>query len=439
MQAKLDQYLDRARSEGRFQSEGEFTLSAQESLSKLSRFQFDPPELWLVKVVQCAVAWGASRMGVKVTRSNLQITIHADPGLSAKALWDEMVLPSPSQPRALSHLLAGLRAVYGQRLGLSWVCRGVKGTTVLSWTRQGIREWESAESGALFQLVVERPWLSEGGLVGRWLRMTVNELEAVKRRCWLAPIELDLDGLELELCTPSVVRTLALWEVSPDKVKGSPLWSRSDSKFRPRVKIDGGYIDWNPIPDGRDCYMERRVAPGTSRTEVGAVLTLEKGSGTGSSFRYVVDGAIIDGPKLGLTLANDTELGVYLPVPDLKVDISQFRSAEERRELVDPLVPEIFAMVDTIIGYLDDKAVNAKAEPNPAVAGVGSGLLAAATFLKAGSVLLGAVGIPVSLLVGGGVMTAASMRKQNRSLERLDFANAVRSLNRQLGHWQRKR
>lgn len=438
MQAKLDQYLERARCEGRFQSEGEFTLSAQESLSKLSRFQFDPPELWLVKVVQYAVAWGAPRMAVKVTRSNLQITVHADPGLTAKAIWDEMVLPSPSPPRALTHLLAGLRAVYGQRLGLSWVCRGPKGTTVLSWSRQGIREWESTESGALFQLVVERPWPTEGGLVGRWLRMTVEELETVKKRCWLAPIELDLDGLPMSLCASPGVRTMALWEVSLDKVKGSPLWSRSDSQFRPRVKMDGGYIDWNPIPRGRDCYLERRVTPGTNRAEVGAVLTLEKGSGTGSSFRYVVDGAIVDGPRLGLSLANATELGVYLPVSDLKVDISQFRSDDKPRELIDLLVPEMFAMVDTIISYLDDKAANVGAESNPAVAGVGSGLITAATFLKAGSLLLGAMSLPVSLLVGGGVMTAASMRKQSRSLERLDFANAVRSLNRQLGHWQRK-
>lgn len=430
----LDRYLNQARDEGTFQSEGQFTLSTQESLKKLSTFQFDPPGLWLVKVVQCAVALKAQRMEIKVTRSNLQVSFDGEIGLSARELLEALTHPPERTTPALSHLLSGLRALYGQKPGLVWRCSSERGASVLSVSAAGIREWESSETGARFELIVERPFHLNRPLFSRWLGWTLDELETVRERCWLAPLEIILDGRPLRVASHPAVRTLARWEVSSDESLPTTMWARSEENATLSVPRNPGGVAWNPVPKKERCYLDRRLKPESRVTPIGSLLTLEQRSGAKSRVYYVAHGALVKGPLLKFRLPDNLAVRYYVGMDGVKVDLSGFRTEEHHPELLAQSYPELRDMVKLFAALLGDKDEVEKAEANPTAAGIGSGLVTAAGFLKAAPLVFGLVGLPTSLVIGGGVMTVSKMAKQKRALDRLDLANALRTLKRQIPH-----
>lgn len=429
----LEHFLNKARSEGTFQSEGRFTLSVHESLEKLAASQFDPPALWIVKVVQCAVALGSKSLEIKVTRRSLQVAFDGDIGLTANKLLEVLTNPGERTSLAVFHLVTGLRAVYGQKTGLLWRCFSTNGTTLVSVEEAGVHQWTFPGSAApRFELAVHRPFdISRPSLKG-WLGWNFQELELVKDRCWPAPIEINLDGLPLRTATRPSVPTLARWEV-PLGDSGRPeIWARSEEDAIAKVERSPGGVAWNPLPKKGQLYLDRRVHLTAREASIHSLLTLEIQPQGVSRIFYVVHGAIVAGPPLKFRLPYDLTVCYYVRADTASVDLSGFSSKTRYPELLENVHLELREMVNLFLALLSDKQTMEEAETNPRAVGLKVAAVTLATFMKGSPLLVGMVGLPLTLVLGGGAMTAAKMSKQKRAMDRLDLANALRRLKQQV-------
>ena len=196
--------------------------------------------------------------------------------------------------------------------------------------------------------------------------------------------------------------------------------------------------DDNPVfftksPPKKFPYYQRWSGREPGFAPVPALLTLEAGEGMKSQLRYVLDGALIEGPELHLPLVAGVALRAYLSVQELQVDLSQFQTSIKlsgaRDEAFRRQAREFFK---SLIAHLDSSLRNTTSY-EPQMKGAGATVATAATFLKSKALFL-ALGLPAGLLVGGSVATAVKMRDYNRRMQRLDLQNACRAGLRQLGH-----
>lgn len=427
---ELDRYLEQHRAEGVHCSEGSFSLSARKALEKFAQYQLEFPGLWLVKLVQCGVALGVEQIIITLKKNTLEVTLPRDIGLTAQGLWDGVVTAPPLTP-AQQHLVTGLRALYGQHNGLAWICQGAEGTSALSLSDDKLSKTEIDQVGSEFKLIVERR--NSGIGAGLWLSRSLDELQAVRRLCWLSPVPIILDGRTLAYSVDPCSTTLARWEVA----------RRSDGEEFLRVFRDSGGLtpsssDDNPVfftksPPKKFPYYQRWSGREPGFAPVPALLTLEAGEGMKSQLRYVLDGALIEGPELHLPLVAGVALRAYLSVQELQVDLSQFQTSIKlsgaRDEAFRRQAREFFK---SLIAHLDSSLRNTTSY-DPQMKGAGATVATAATFLKSKALFL-ALGLPAGLLVGGSVATAVKMRDYNRRMQRLDLQNACRAGLRQLGH-----
>lgn len=79
MPLDLEQFLQQERSQGRFASEGQFTLSIEQARRKLSQFSLPSGEAWITKLVQAVVAWRVKKL--EVTQSRAYSVFHFQPSL----------------------------------------------------------------------------------------------------------------------------------------------------------------------------------------------------------------------------------------------------------------------------------------------------------------------------------------------------------------------
>ena len=426
---RLDKFLDRQRDDGTHQSQGQFTLSTRESLKKLAAYQLKEPGLWLVKVLQFAVGIGASHFQVKIHRDGLLIALDADPQVTAKELWEAILDPTRKRNGPLHHLIVGMRALYGQHDELAWACSRAEGTSSVFLHGESIKEISGDQiDPAGFQLSVKRE-VTRSERVGRWLGRSLAELDTVKRFCWLAPIQITLDGRELDLRPKSAARLFASWEL-PAPAHGPRLMNRRHQSDAQIVTSESGYTYWNPIPHKSSPYLEHCIDQRAGGSFVGSLVTLE--SGTLSRINYVYNGAIIEGPNLRLALTQGFCVQIYAPANELRVDLSEFSTHVRDLSVLEKGHYDTIEMLKAFLDFLEGRRGKPNYERDPNLTGTGAGLATMATFIKGKAVLMGLVGLPISVAVGAGVATAKKVKTQNRRLEILDLTNTLRAAIRQL-------
>ncbi len=147
----IDNLLAELTQEGELQSSGRFTLDLNKAKEKLAQFQLANPYCYVLKLVQAAVAGGATHFALRSGSTEVKVNMR---GLSFSALQLENVLycllgedaPIPVTP-ALRHLAVAINASVGTRASR---------LSVKSWDgEQGVEVyWGPGGNGS-------RPWLPE--------------------------------------------------------------------------------------------------------------------------------------------------------------------------------------------------------------------------------------------------------------------------------------
>lgn len=200
----MDSFLSHLKAEGIMDSHGAFTIDARLARSKMAAFQLSDPAGYVLKVVQAAVASGASTLEVKTGRDSLSISFDAEDGeLTEPVIVGGAVLRVSSLHRcALRHLAVGLNAACGLVDELRW--ETPSGTLVL--TQEGMSvQAQGSSNGLRFTARRKRSGF-------QWFKGTpfLEELRRLSESCSYSPLNLRIDGREIErpreahACAPPV-------------------------------------------------------------------------------------------------------------------------------------------------------------------------------------------------------------------------------------------
>ncbi|MCW5870587.1 MAG: hypothetical protein KIS61_25245 [Candidatus Eremiobacteraeota bacterium] len=179
----IEEFLAR---EAQFDSSGSFTLDEQRSLEKLAEFQAERPGLWLVKLLQAAVASGSSEFRVRQFVHDTRVTF--EPNLALD--WESWSQASASNQPGTRHLQLALQAAStmpGARLSLKVATRTwqvERGASRVPW---------GAGPGPV---EVVRRWDFQLSLVAtvRRSRLLVDEALLLQELGRYAPLPIWLDG-----------------------------------------------------------------------------------------------------------------------------------------------------------------------------------------------------------------------------------------------------
>ncbi len=158
----LDQLLESMRSQGREDSSGVFSLSPGKALEKLRDFRLPKEDYYILKLVQSAVAAGASRVEVTCTPTRVELSHDGDP-LGVDSMPDLLAIMVDSgqqqEARELYHLAAGV---------VGSLAVSPRHLLVESWDGQaGLSHRWSADSWLTRELTTSPDWSVRFGLARR--------------------------------------------------------------------------------------------------------------------------------------------------------------------------------------------------------------------------------------------------------------------------------
>lgn len=204
----VDQLLREASSSGAFDSQGVFTIAGEAAIGKLASFQLPRKSAWILKVVQCAVAWGASAIEAKQTNDATYVGFAANGPFDVDGLQKALLDVDHDSERYLQHLACGLRAVgFGDKRPFSVQVYHLETLDTYRWDgRELSREKSSVPKVAActVHLSVNFPEEDRGRRLGGLLRAagraSEEYLELVERG-EACPIPLKVDGRRLDTLT----------------------------------------------------------------------------------------------------------------------------------------------------------------------------------------------------------------------------------------------
>ncbi len=109
--SELEQFLQEQVREGQTESSGVFTLAREKALEKLGAFQLPRPTAWVLKLVQAAVAGGASELVIRQTATDTEFYFTPSETWTLDEFADSFHDPQVSPRRSLDHLKRGLWSV----------------------------------------------------------------------------------------------------------------------------------------------------------------------------------------------------------------------------------------------------------------------------------------------------------------------------------------
>lgn len=201
----LEQMLREAKSLGKLDSEGSFTIAGEAAIGKLASFQLPRSSAWILKVIQSAVSSHAEGLWISQNNETTTFTYKLPPDFEVEMLKAALLSPeAPSDPK-VAHLAIGLRTVgFGDRRAFTLACDQGEVRTILGWDgHQLVQKAEPIESGgpSLLRLGVAFPPEDQGrrlmGLAKSKGRATSEYLEVVKN-AEVCPIPLFFDGLRVD-------------------------------------------------------------------------------------------------------------------------------------------------------------------------------------------------------------------------------------------------
>lgn len=161
MTLSLENFLEDLKAEAKLDSTGQFTLDLAHARDKLAAFQLKKTEDLLLKLVQCGVAGGASKMDFESKNTHIRFVFH-DLVFSQKELGqilNYLLSQESASNRALTHLATAVNTAVGTRPSTialaSW--DGNRGH-LTRWSSQGKESslWSPPSGGrpqTLFQLI----------------------------------------------------------------------------------------------------------------------------------------------------------------------------------------------------------------------------------------------------------------------------------------------
>ncbi len=186
---ELDDVLQELRSQGALDSSGAFTLDWRHAREKLRSFQLPDRCYYVLKWVQSAVAAGATRCEVRASPSALSLWHDGTP-LAPEQLRDLLscLLENADQDPAWSELAVGVNSVLG--FAGSTVVLESAGH-VLRLTTEGADASHGERHETRVTVRRSLGWSS-------WLKRELPEVLLLKERARFAPLELTINGTDVE-------------------------------------------------------------------------------------------------------------------------------------------------------------------------------------------------------------------------------------------------
>lgn len=344
-QSPMDALLQEQREGGVYVDSASFTLDSLRARQKLAQYQLPEAGLWLVKLVQAAVAAGAPEIRIAFGRSQVKVNFACE--VEAESLLELVLSGSIPRQRVLWHLVTGIRASAGP--ATSQVAWSVGGQRVVV-DSQGFHKAPDTSGSSGFELVASHPQRTRSlskllaTSVSHLVRQVADEYEAVSSRCFVCPIPIFLDGRPLErgyssplqrpqVSTPGQV--VMQYEKSRQNVPTLCLGLRAlpAQDGVPRLPdFDGGGEEMllrQPV------YRNQVFARWPALPEIGGMLNVQCYYGCRSQVDWILDGAVVCSSDLKWDLLQPTFLGLrlrdhyccarfFFPVAPEDLDLSQF-------------------------------------------------------------------------------------------------------------------
>lgn len=192
----MDSFLSRLDGDGELDSSGEFTISREKALAKLVDFAFEEPELWVLKMVQAAVAGGASRVLFWQTSRSLTVGFDLDNPPQADEVFGAVFSPTDAGSLFLNELAFGLRALLNSRsFEVRSVQPGCRRAAGLKWDQNEIRKGKKRALKASLEIVVSAidVWFEKGA------RRRLEQFQHVFDRAAYCPIPIIWDSREVSV------------------------------------------------------------------------------------------------------------------------------------------------------------------------------------------------------------------------------------------------
>lgn len=425
----MSDFLEVQLSEGRYFDSSAFSIDSLTALEKLGQHQLPGSGLWLVKIVQAAVAAGAE--GVDISFGNRWLGVSFTPQYDWQA--DEILrtvlsgeLPAD---RAMAHLVAALRASSASKTeAVCWSC----GEAQVFLGHQICRV-SPQSSGRTFRLEAHRPPRSRS--LGRMLsssvyhlaKQTVEEYDALRAHCWVSPIPITVDG-----------RAFGTGYDQPrggwvEDTVGRVFRARSNSRnytvecclgVRPLSlpSADRPELPY-AVPEGEGpfqvsglvCHSETFLRWTTPQSNCRGVVAFLSGATAESKVELVLDGAVVESRRLErwelgsikafgvpLSIRHPVGLRFLFAVGPQEVDLSGFAVRElDLEALLDEASGQTVELLQAIEGQLGKFYYLPVSRRHSKLAGLGVGThLTLTAILTKGIALLPIAGM-VGLVVAG--------------------------------------
>lgn len=427
----LEELLALKTAEGELLGSSSFTLDSLRALRKLSEFQLGQPGLWLVKMVQAAVAAGAPEVRITLGRAEVSVSFRHEQEWEAERLLQLVLSGELPADRALGHLVAGMRGSLDTRSEQAWWSCGQSQVEL----RAGQVKVDSTPGSDLFTFRTRRrarlPSFRElAGNLEKLVRLTVDELLALSSRCFVCPIPIFIDGRPLlrgyqAVETPETLPPLRDGSFRREHLKSIcaclgwiPLGSAPGRPPLPQLPLSSEESDpvlKKPLYRG-ETFLQ---SSWPEKSPVGVVTVLAH-QPLRSRVDLVLDGAVVESRPLNRWMVHSrfgTRRLLHHPLavrftyalrPD-EVDLSQFRAADiDVDSLVEKALPTLQELLERIERNLDKFVYLWFPRDYRAVALT---MLAAPAVI--GGLALGPLGLlPMGAAMSGGVAANAHTARQ---------------------------
>lgn len=337
---ELEEFLRDQRDDGVQVAEGQFTISREKALAKLSEFQLPFDGAWALKVIQFAVASGnTTAIRVTITRRQTQFQIEGEFSYTLEQFESALLDPEYKEDRALVHLIAALRVVgFRDKLGF-WI-ESADEMQGLSWNGQALDTKPCKRKRQGLVLAVTNSSIEdEGGFFGfkgykKVTERTSSITKVLTRMAHTCPVPLTIDG-----------RRIDALELDPNHG-----WSPTSQL------LIMGFQDGKPpafkIPEGTTARVCNPDVPIESQLKVASKTTLERTARvetasvgyllaahtkrvkSGKSYRWIdcdehslckwiQDGVVIQAEELH-SQQESGSMGIFLNADDLQTDLTTF-------------------------------------------------------------------------------------------------------------------
>lgn len=190
----IEGFIDQARTLGRHDSEGVFTIAREQAIRKLASLQLPSSNSWILKILQAAVRSGADRLVVETGRHITYMAFSPSELFQVDTLASALTEPDLKLSDSFAHLATGLRAVgFGDGRAFTVGFEEGRLCSLLGWNGERLvkkqHEVEATSQSPMVRLGVAHPGLPEKKLSTE----VVEELKELRRGAEVCPIQVTID------------------------------------------------------------------------------------------------------------------------------------------------------------------------------------------------------------------------------------------------------